>query len=92
MPLGGFATRPAGLPRPAAGSKRISVRTGQQERVPLRFDLPATLAAGDYELAATVRFGNGEVQKDSFAVNVLPYILRRQDPCSSDGRRHGPSG
>src|SRR5262249_35820881 len=60
------------LPRPATGDKALSVRTGEQERVPLRFDLPAELAAGTYDLVATVRFGNGETQKDSFAINVLP--------------------
>jgi hypothetical protein len=61
-----------GLPRPAAGSKKTSVRTGEQERIPLRFDLPATLPAGSYELTATVRFGGRETQKDSFTINVLP--------------------
>jgi hypothetical protein len=65
------------LPRPAAGGKKLSVRTGEQERVPLRFDLPATLPAGRYELSAAVRFGTGEVQKDSFSVHVLP---RPADP------------
>jgi hypothetical protein len=61
-----------GLPRPTAGGKKVSVRPGDQERIPLRFDLPATLAAGTYELTATVRFGDREAQKDSFAVHVLP--------------------
>ncbi|HZY89362.1 MAG TPA: hypothetical protein VFE78_31355, partial [Gemmataceae bacterium] len=48
------------------------VRTGDQERVPLRFDLPAGLAPGNYELSATVRFGGRETQKGSFTVHVLP--------------------
>src|SRR5207253_3169185 len=61
-----------GLPRPAAGSKKVSVRTGEQERIPLRFELPAMLAAGSYELGATARFGNGETQKDTFTIHVLP--------------------
>jgi hypothetical protein len=61
-----------GLPRPAAGSKTVSVRAGDQERIPLRVDLPDTLAAGNYELTATVRFGGQETQKDSFTVRVLP--------------------
>jgi hypothetical protein len=60
------------LPRPAAGRKKVSIRTGDQERIPLRFDLPDTLAAGSYELTATVRFSTGETQKDSFTVHVLP--------------------
>src|SRR5262249_30173918 len=60
------------LPRAVAGSKKVSVATGEQERIPLRFELPATLPAGKYEIAATVTFSNGEVQKDSFSINVLP--------------------
>ncbi|HTU93625.1 MAG TPA: glycoside hydrolase family 2 TIM barrel-domain containing protein [Gemmataceae bacterium] len=61
-----------GLPRPITNRKKVSVRIGDQERIPLCFDLPHTLAAGNYELTATVRFGTGEIQKDSFTVNLLP--------------------
>jgi beta-galactosidase len=60
------------LPKAASGSKAISLPTGQQERIPLRFELPAGLAAGKYELTATVKFSNGETQNDSFTVNVMP--------------------
>jgi hypothetical protein len=61
-----------GLPKAIAGNKQFTVATGEQERVPLRFALPATLAPGQYELKASVRFNNGETQTDSFAVHVLP--------------------
>jgi hypothetical protein len=61
-----------GLPQPAGGRKTVPVRPGDQERVPLRFDLPDTLPAGNYELAATVRFDGRETQKDAFTVRVLP--------------------
>jgi len=61
-----------GLPQAVAGSKKVSVPTGEQERIPLRFDLPAQLAPGKYELRATVKFGDGETQKDAFTVHVLP--------------------
>ena len=61
-----------GLLQAAAGAKKVSVKTGEQERVLLRFDLPAALAPGKYELTATVRFASGEIQKDSLAVHVLP--------------------
>jgi beta-galactosidase len=60
-----------GLPQPVAGSTKVSIATGDQQRIPLRFQLPATLAAGSYELIATVTFSTGETQKDSFTVNVL---------------------
>jgi hypothetical protein len=61
-----------GLPRLVAATKKVTVPTGDQERIPLRFDLPATLTPGNYELTATVRFGGRETQKDSFTINVLP--------------------
>jgi hypothetical protein len=60
------------LPRPVAGTARVSIRTGEQERIPLRFELPSTLAAGKYELNANTRFSNGETQHDSFTIDVLP--------------------
>jgi hypothetical protein len=61
-----------GLPRPAAGKKKVSIPTGQKQCIPLRFKLPANLAAGKYELTATVRFDTGETQKDTFTIHVLP--------------------
>jgi hypothetical protein len=60
------------LPEPAAGRKQVSVETGQQARVPVSLALPANTRPGRYELIATVRFSNGETQKDSFAIDVLP--------------------
>jgi hypothetical protein len=60
-----------GLPKPITGSKSIALPTGEQERVPLSFELPAGLAPGQYTLTATVKFSNGETQDDSFAIDVL---------------------
>ncbi len=60
------------LPSPVAGSKTITLPTGEQERIALTFELPAALAAGQYTLTATVKFSNGEAQEDSFAIDVLP--------------------
>jgi hypothetical protein len=61
-----------GLPKPIAGSKKVSLKTGEQERLALRFDLPAGTAVGTYELSASVKFGAGEVQKDAFTTHVMP--------------------
>ena len=61
-----------GLPKAIAGSKKVSVKTGEQQRLLLRFALPETLAAGQYELGASVRFSNGETQRDSLVVQILP--------------------
>ncbi|MCZ7648890.1 MAG: hypothetical protein M5U26_27145 [Planctomycetota bacterium] len=60
------------LPQAAAGSKKLTLPTGGIEKLPLRFELPADLPPGSYELSASVRFGNGETQKDTFAIRVLP--------------------
>ena len=59
------------LPQPAAGTKQVSVETGQQARVPLSFPMLGGIKPGRYELSATVKFSNGETQKDSFAIDVL---------------------
>ncbi|MCX5670883.1 MAG: hypothetical protein NTU94_06130 [Planctomycetota bacterium] len=69
--VSGECTWSLNLPQAVAGAKKVSVRTGEQERLPLRFDLPAALAPGTYELGATVKFAGGEIQKDTFAVHVL---------------------
>ncbi len=57
---------------PASGRQQVTVAVGDQARLPLRFALPAGLAPGAYALTATVRFGSGETQDDSFTVQVLP--------------------
>ena len=54
------------LPRRMKASNRVTVATGQQERIPLRCELPATLAPGRYELGASFKFSNGETQTDRF--------------------------
>ena len=59
------------LPGAPAGAKKGTVAIGDQERIPLSFALPADLAPGQYKLKATVNFGTGETQEDSFAINVL---------------------
>ena len=64
------------LPQARSGSKQVTVRPGQQQRVPLRFELPATLASGRYELSASFKFSSGETQQDSFSIEVLPRLPR----------------
>ena len=61
-----------GLPRAIAGSTKVTLPPAEQKRIPLNFHLPADLAPGQYELHATARFGNGEAQKDSFSIDVMP--------------------
>lgn len=60
-----------GLPQAVTGSRQISVAAGEQQRVPLKFELPDGLTSGTYKLGATVNFSTGETQEDSFTVDVL---------------------
>ncbi len=50
----------------------LPIATGQQERIRLHFALPSDVAPGKHEIKAAVQFSNGEAQKDSFTINVLP--------------------
>jgi beta-galactosidase len=65
------------LPTPVKGSREVSVETGQQARIPLRFELPADLPPGRYDLRATARFGDGEddEQADTFVIDVTSPTL-----------------
>jgi hypothetical protein len=60
------------LPHAVAGAKTVQIKTGEQIRIPLRIETPASLKAGTYTLGMQVTFSTGEVQKDAFAVHVLP--------------------
>jgi hypothetical protein len=66
-----------GLPEPLTGQHKVTVATGQQERLPLRFTLPAALAPGKYGLRASFKFSNGETQHDSYSIDVLPAPVSR---------------
>jgi len=55
-----------------AGHKKVTVATGQIEKIPVRVVLSSALPPGNYEIGARVKFSNGETQQDNFAINVLP--------------------
>jgi beta-galactosidase len=78
-----------GVPEAPGGRQRSSVTTGQQERIPVNFVLPAALAPGKYELQATVTFSTGHSQHDSFSIDVLP---RRRDTSAGIRRDPVPAG
>ncbi|HLK61201.1 MAG TPA: hypothetical protein VKU00_31860, partial [Chthonomonadaceae bacterium] len=70
------------LPQSASGSQKVSLSTGEQARIPLRFSLDPLLVQvgsrpGRYELTATVRFSTGETQSDTFPIHILPSFLQR---------------
>jgi hypothetical protein len=68
------------LPGVAAGEAKGAVQTGEQQRIPLQFTIPADAAPGPYKLTATVEFGTGESQEDSFQIDV---VQRPQAPSVS---------
>jgi beta-galactosidase len=80
------------LPRPLTGERRVTVETGEQGRVPLRFELPADLPSGQYAIAATVDFGDGGRQDDSFAVHVLPAPSRPSPAAAEKMALFDPKG
>ena len=61
-----------GLPQPVKSRQSVTVGIGQQERIPLHFELPKTIKPALYELAASFKFSTGEEQTDRFAITVLP--------------------
>jgi beta-galactosidase len=66
------------LPQVQSGSKSLVVEAGNQKRVPMRFELPAALASGSYELNATIKFSDGENQHDRFSIDVIaPSVAPR---------------
>ena len=64
------------LPQAVADSSQITVETGQQARIPLRFELSSRQASGSYPLSTTVKFSSGETQQDSLSVDVLARPAR----------------
>jgi hypothetical protein len=58
--------------RALGGSSHFAVPTGEQQRRPAQFRLPADLATGKYVLTMKAAFSSGETQEDSFAIHVLP--------------------
>jgi beta-galactosidase len=59
------------VPAAVAGSKAVTIPTGQQARIAIRYDLADGLLPGDYKLGATVEFGDGTVQTDSVFIHIM---------------------
>jgi hypothetical protein len=58
------------------GDSDVTIETGNQARVPVRFELPRTLPPGTYLLKGEVRFSNGETQTDTMKIHVLAHSER----------------
>ncbi|MBV9868934.1 MAG: hypothetical protein JO316_26610 [Abitibacteriaceae bacterium] len=65
--------RPMQGTKPIQGTRKVVVTAGEQQRIPIQIELPATVTTGTYQLGATVRFSNGESQQDTFDIHVMPH-------------------
>jgi len=54
-----------------SGSNRINVPAGQQQRIPLKVELPDSSPAGGFALSTVVKFSTGESQSDSLALDIV---------------------
>jgi len=54
------------------GGTKVSLATGEQQRIPLSFELPSGMAPGSYKIEAAVHFDKGKPQNDAFVIDVLP--------------------
>jgi beta-galactosidase/beta-glucuronidase len=66
--------------RGATTRGRVTLPTGQQQRIPLKVTAPDP---GRYELKATFRFDTGETQEDAFTLDVMPQPAAAALPPSS---------
>ncbi len=54
------------------GDGKTTIQPGRQQRIPGKFQLPADLEPGKYEITAQIQFSTGQLQNDSFPIHVLP--------------------
>ena len=66
------------LPQAVTGKRQVTVATGDQARIPIRFELPKALAAGNYEIRLVARFGS-ETQEDRFVIDIMPDLAPAVD-------------
>ena len=79
-----------GLPQPVAGSKKLTLATGEQERIPLRFDLPAALPpapTNSPQASASATARRRKTPSLSTSCRRRPIFPSRQDrPLRPEGR------
>ena len=54
------------------GTSTVRVKTGENERILVRFKLPRARANRTYKMRLKATFSTGEVQQDEFSLHVLP--------------------
>jgi beta-galactosidase len=56
---------------PLAGNQDINILTGDQQRIPLKFDLPSDLLPGEYEIKADFIINKNIKLTDSFRIHIM---------------------
>lgn len=72
VPVGCDGSWSLALPQPITGQSQVTVETGQQAQIPIRFVLPPAVGPGEYRLSAKAVFSTGQTQEDTFVIHVLP--------------------
>src|SRR5207249_3054641 len=62
------------VPQSVTDKRQVTLATGAQARVPIRFELPKGLAPGSYLIHLAAKFGTGETHEDHFLVDVLSPV------------------
>ena len=62
------------LPSGHRANGKVTVGAGQKALVPVVLPLPKTLTPGTYTLSAAFDFGSGEVQEDTFALDIVAGV------------------
>jgi beta-galactosidase len=64
------------LPGAAGAKKQVKIETGEQARLPLKFDLPADAKPGEYEISLSTKFSTGDVQDEKIRIHILPALVK----------------
>ncbi|MBM3212123.1 hypothetical protein FJZ33_07885, partial [Candidatus Poribacteria bacterium] len=59
------------FPQAFEGNRKVNIQTGHQIRIPIKFHVPDSLEPGKYKLSMVARFDSGEIQEDTFSIDII---------------------
>ena len=65
-----------GIAHSRGDKQHVKVETGEQARLPVKFVLPADLKRAGYEISLNSKYNTGEVQADTFVIDVMPLPVK----------------
>jgi len=57
---------------PITGTQRVTIATGEQERIGVELDVPLAAAPGCCQFTMNAAFNTGQTQTDTLAIDILP--------------------